>query len=73
MIGDRATDVELAKNLGCKAILLQPDKSLLTEKGLEDTCVLATTDWDRVAEFLFAVNVLPRYAARLRKPISVSG
>ena len=49
-----ATDVELAKNLGCKAILLQPDKSLLTEKGLEDTCVLATTDWDRVAEFLFA-------------------
>ena len=54
VIGDRATDVELAKNLGCKAILLQPDKSLLTEKGLEDTCVLATTDWDRVAEFLFA-------------------
>lgn len=32
VIGDRATDVELAKNLGCKAILLQPDKSLLTEK-----------------------------------------
>ena len=54
VIGDRATDVELAKNLGCKAILLQPDKSLLSEKGLEDTCVLATTDWDRVAEFLFA-------------------
>ena len=54
VIGDRATDVELAKNLGCKAILLQPDKNLLSEKGLEDTCVLATTDWDRVAEFLFA-------------------
>lgn len=26
VIGDRATDVELAKNLGCKAILLQPIK-----------------------------------------------
>ena len=54
VIGDRATDVELAKNLGCKAILLQDDKECLKEKNLEDVCVLATTDWDRVAEFLFA-------------------
>ena len=54
MIGDRATDVELAKNLGCKAILLQDDKECLKEKNLEDVCALATTDWDRVAEFLFA-------------------
>lgn len=54
VIGDRATDVELAKNLGCKAILLQENKECLKEKNLEDICVLATTDWDRVAEFLFA-------------------
>lgn len=54
VIGDRATDVELAKNLGCKAILLQDDKECLKEKNLEDVCTLATTDWDRVAEFLFA-------------------
>lgn len=54
VIGDRATDVELAKNLGCKAILLQDDKECLKEKNLEDVCVLATTDWDRIAEFLFA-------------------
>ncbi len=54
VIGDRYTDVELAKNLGCKAILLQDDKSSLTDKGLEDYCVLATKDWDRIAEFLFA-------------------
>ncbi len=54
VIGDRATDVELARNLGCRAILLQPDKESLKEKGLEDTCALATTDWDKVAEFLFA-------------------
>lgn len=54
VIGDRATDVELAKNLGCKAILLQNDKECLKEKNLEDVCALATTDWDRVAEFLFA-------------------
>lgn len=54
VIGDRATDVELARNLGCRAILLQPDKAVLAGTGLEDVCALATTDWDRVAEFLFA-------------------
>lgn len=54
VIGDRATDVELAKNLGCRAILLQPDKACLKENHLEETCVLATTDWERVAEYLFA-------------------
>lgn len=63
VIGDRPTDVELARNLGCRAILLQDDKSLLKPlsqggtaacEGLEEVCVLATRDWDRIAEFLFA-------------------
>ena len=54
IIGDRATDVELAKNLGCRAILLQPDTSILKDTELENVCALATTDWDRIAEFLFA-------------------
>lgn len=54
VIGDRTTDVELAKNLGCRAILLQPDTSILKDTELENVCALATTDWDRIAEFLFA-------------------
>lgn len=54
VIGDRATDVELAKNLGCKAILLQEHTDCLKEKDLEAFCALATTDWDRIAEYLFA-------------------
>lgn len=59
VIGDRATDVELAKNLGCKAILLQDSKEILLqgdakEKNLEAYCVLATKDWDVITEFLFA-------------------
>ena len=54
VIGDRATDVELAKNLGCQAILLQPDISILKDTELENVCALATTDWDRIAEYLFA-------------------
>lgn len=54
VIGDRPTDVELAKNLGCRAIYLQDTMIGLEQKGLEDVCVLVTTDWDRIAEFLFA-------------------
>ena len=34
VIGDRATDVELAKNMGCKAILLQENMDILKEKNL---------------------------------------
>ena len=58
VIGDRATDVELALNLGCRAILLQPDKQLLEASPLREqllaTCALATDDWDKVCEYLFA-------------------
>lgn len=53
VIGDRPTDVELAKNLGCRAIFLQDDDSLLSDE-LKAVCALATRDWDKVAEFLFA-------------------
>lgn len=54
VIGDRLTDVELAKNLGCKAIYFSDSAEGLKEKGLEEVCALMTTDWDRIAEFLFA-------------------
>lgn len=52
VIGDRLTDVELAKNLGAKAIFLRDDMDVPVE--LQDACVLQTTDWDTVSEFLFA-------------------
>lgn len=54
VIGDRVTDVELAKNLGCKAIFISNDETILIEKVLTDYCALQTTNWDRIAEFLFA-------------------
>ena len=55
VIGDRATDVELARNLGCRAILLNADAGLLAgTTDLQAYCALQTTDWNRVAEFLFA-------------------
>jgi imidazoleglycerol-phosphate dehydratase / histidinol-phosphatase len=55
-IGDRFTDIELAKNLGSKGILLSakitPDE--LEASGLSDYCVLHTGDWLKVYEFLMA-------------------
>ena len=55
VIGDRLTDVMLAKNLGARAILLQsPEKGqpALAEKGLTEVCALCTTSWSEVAEYL---------------------
>ena len=57
VIGDRITDVELAKNLGCKGIFIKNEEeaeAILKEANLQEFCVLATTDWDKIAEFLFA-------------------
>lgn len=57
VIGDRPTDIELARNLGAKGILLQPTESgraLLAERGLLDSCALITDDWDRIWQFLRA-------------------
>ncbi len=54
VIGDRLTDVELAKNLGCKAILIYPDKNIFEGNDLEQYCALQATDWNRITEFLFA-------------------
>jgi imidazoleglycerol-phosphate dehydratase/histidinol-phosphatase len=54
VIGDRPTDVELAKNLGCKAIYLSNDAAILEENNLTEYCALQTTDWNKITEFLFA-------------------
>ena len=58
VIGDRATDVQLAKNLGCKAIWINNDPDLGggeisdTLKTLASTISLETTDWKKIYEFL---------------------
>jgi imidazoleglycerol-phosphate dehydratase/histidinol-phosphatase len=58
VIGDRITDVQLAKNLGCKAIWLNNDPNLGgaeisdTLKTLQSTIILETTDWKKIYEFL---------------------
>jgi imidazoleglycerol-phosphate dehydratase/histidinol-phosphatase len=58
VIGDRITDVQLAKNLGCKAVWLKNDPTLggkeinSSQKELEETIALETTEWSKIYEFL---------------------
>ena len=62
VIGDRLTDVQLAVNLGAKAILFLPDageaspfQTTDVEGFTAETCaaiVLTTGDWDEIYEFL---------------------
>ncbi len=55
VIGDRLTDVELARNLGAKAILYTADKERINElaaSSYADVCVLVTDSWREIAEFL---------------------
>jgi imidazoleglycerol-phosphate dehydratase/histidinol-phosphatase len=54
IIGDRITDIELAKNLGCKGILINDGSLLQTlkEKKLEEYCSLITTSWSDISTFL---------------------
>lgn len=53
VIGDRLTDIELAKNLGAKAIYLK-DEDVELPDDLKAFCKLQTADWDKISEFLFA-------------------
>lgn len=54
VIGDRITDIELAKNLGAKGIFFASEGQFdkLKEKGLEKHCVLVTNQWERIFNYL---------------------
>jgi imidazoleglycerol-phosphate dehydratase/histidinol-phosphatase len=55
VIGDRYTDIQLAKNLGCKAIYFKSDLHPLTpeqDQDLRGTIALETSSWPEVYSFL---------------------
>ncbi len=49
VIGDRITDVKLAKNLGCKSIFIQNYDS---NDGYEKEIAIVTKDWKQIYDFL---------------------
>lgn len=61
VIGDRITDVKLAKNLNSKAIFINNDENLgadeiLENDDLENVIALKTTSWKAIYEFLKLKN-----------------
>jgi len=54
VIGDRPTDVELAKNLGARGIFFasQNRMSELNTKNLQQSCALISDSWDDIFSFL---------------------
>ncbi len=58
VLGDRITDMELAKNLGAKGIFLSEDPELgadeteADQKEIHDCIALTSTDWKEIYEFL---------------------
>lgn len=58
VIGDRLTDMELAKNLGAKGIFIQDDTNLGTDEitlkyeELQKCIAIETNDWEKIYEFL---------------------
>jgi imidazoleglycerol-phosphate dehydratase/histidinol-phosphatase len=58
VIGDRLTDVELAKNLGAKAIFINDNTNLgsaeisVKQEELSSYIALETNDWQKIYEFL---------------------
>ena len=60
VIGDRMTDIELAKNLGAKGIFINndniegTDELTVTKDELENYIALETKDWSAIYEFLKA-------------------
>lgn len=62
VIGDRLTDVELAKNLGAKGIFINDDTHLGTgeitvkREELDEYIALESNDWEKIYEFLKLEN-----------------
>ncbi|MBU82455.1 MAG: bifunctional histidinol-phosphatase/imidazoleglycerol-phosphate dehydratase [Flammeovirgaceae bacterium] len=60
VIGDRLTDMQLAKNLGCKGVFIDNNPALgaeeVSDKDLDSTIVLKTKSWELIYRHLLMRN-----------------
>ena len=58
VIGDRLTDVQMAKNLGAKAIYYAPEERAndLIESNLSSSCAMVTDKWEEIFVFLSEIE-----------------
>ncbi|MDR1783543.1 MAG: bifunctional histidinol-phosphatase/imidazoleglycerol-phosphate dehydratase HisB [Dysgonamonadaceae bacterium] len=52
VIGDRLTDIVLAKNLGCRGILYNDEALIDGNPQLKPYCALAARDWNKIADLI---------------------
>lgn len=62
VLGDRTTDIQLAENLGCKAIYIADEA--------DDRAALCTMDWNKIYEFL-TVNHRVAHISRKTKETAI--
>ncbi len=70
VIGDRVTDIELAKNLGAHGILLhslEEGRQMLSDAGLADHCSLITNDWNKIWQLLRAGERTAKISRKTRE------
>ncbi len=66
VIGDRPSDLELAKNLGCNAVWFTDEELSNDNVGLQEPCSLISNDWDEVSTYLQS-RLLRRTAECMRE------
>jgi imidazoleglycerol-phosphate dehydratase/histidinol-phosphatase len=70
VIGDRLTDIELAKNLGAKGIFINLETQLgineikTSKKDLQEHITLETADWKSIYDFLKTGNRVASYSRK---------
>jgi len=76
VVGDRLTDLQLARNLGCQCVWFAspgPEtKKKIQENGLMETCSMVSNDWGEVADFLLRQPERRAEVARTTRETDIS-